>query len=261
MTQAPVVLIHGFGEDHTIWNGIIENLANDFRFLAVKVPGSLSPLPSSGDASMEILAEAIVTEMNDAGIGAATIIGHSMGGYIALALAEKYPEKITALGLFHSTAYADNEEKKETRRKGIRVIKEKGDAAFLKTAVPGLFYQPEKFQHEVEGLIRGADRFAPGALAAYYEGMMNRPDRTQVLKAFDGPVLFIGGRHDKAVPADQLLEQSHLPALSFVDMLEDTAHMGMLEEWRQVVVIIRKFFTGIVNFILPTSNPTIESND
>ena len=89
------------------------------------------------------------------------LIGHSMGGYITLAFAEKYPELLNAFGLFHSTAYADDDAKKETRRKGIEFIKNKGVSAFLKNTTPNLFSEKTKKENPqlVEKLIDHIERF------------------------------------------------------------------------------------------------------
>ena len=119
-----------------------------------------------------------------------------MGGYISLAFAEKYPELLNAFGLFHSTAYADDEAKKEARRKGIEFIKNNGAAAFIKNTTPNLFSEKTKKENPelVEKLVDQSQNFSSEALIQYYEAMIQRPDRTSVLKSFQKPVLFIIGQ-------------------------------------------------------------------
>jgi pimeloyl-ACP methyl ester carboxylesterase len=155
-----------------------------------------------------------------------------MGGYITLAFAEKYPEYLNSFGLFHSSAFPDTEEKKETRKKAIEFIQKKGGYAFLKTSIPGLFTNEYNTSHpdKVNALIDDAKKFTDEALVQYYEAMIARPDRTTVLKTFKHPILFLIGEHDLAVPLQASLQQCYLPAQSHVKILKHSAHMGMWEE-------------------------------
>jgi len=155
-----------------------------------------------------------------------------MGGYITLALVETYPNHISAYGLFHSSSFADTEEKKATRRKGIEYIQEKGSFEFLKTATPNLFSQKSKDEKPelIDQQIALAHNFLPAALVLYYQGMIERPDRTDILRKTTVPVLFIIGQYDAAVPPEDSLKQSHLPEKSYIHLLQNSGHMGMLEE-------------------------------
>jgi len=226
----PVMLVHGFGEAGNVWKEQIPFLQNDYQLIVPDLPGSgRSPLTS--DMSMEGLADVLKTIV-EAEAGALTMIGHSMGGYITLAFAEKYPELLTGFGLFHSSGFADNEEKKATRKKGIEFIQQHGAAAFLKNTTPNLFSPVTKEQNPglIDDFIDELDNFSPEALVSYYEAMMQRPDRTAVLKESKVPVLFILGQHDVAVPFEDGLKQVNLPEKSYIHVLRQSAHMGMLEE-------------------------------
>jgi hypothetical protein len=101
--------------------------------------------------------------------------------------------------------FADTEEKKETRKKGIEFIKQHGAFEFLKTVTPNLFSPNSKLQsrflsgpNSIDRFINSLKDFTPGALISYYEAMMNRPERTSILKNTKNPVLFIAGEHDIA---------------------------------------------------------------
>lgn len=238
-TGNPVVLIHGFAEDGTIWEHEIAALKNNYRLIIPDLPGSGRSALSNeqistgtGIWSMEYFAECIRHILDKEQLTAASIIGHSMGGYIALAFAEKYPDRLTSLGLYHSTAYADNEEKKVTRRRGIEFIRQNGAAKFLEQSTPNMFCEEFKKQHPevVKKIVARYANFAPGALVGYYEAMMARPDRTAVLKNFPRPVLLIAGRYDTAIPIEHCLQQSYMPGLCYFYILEHTGHMGMWEE-------------------------------
>jgi len=232
----PVVLLHGFGEDGNVWNRQIEKLKSENLLIVPDLPGSGQSEKLEGKCTLTDYAEVVKTIVNKEIIkdekSSFVLIGHSMGGYITLAFAEKYPELLNSFGLFHSSAYADTREKIETRKKAIDFINKNGKEAFLKTSVPDLF--AEKTQKErpelIENLLMLANKISAEALIQYYEAMILRPDRTGVLRSFSKPVLFIIGKHDHAVPMQDSLEQSHIPEVSFVHVLQNSGHMGMWEE-------------------------------
>ena len=227
----PVMLLHGFAEDGRIWKQMAARLAETYTVIVPDIPGSgQSGMLADEHAGMDGYAEAINAVLLAEKIEKVVIIGHSMGGYIALAFAEKYPEKLNALGLFHSSAYADDAAKVETRQKAIEFIKQNGAAAFLKTSIPGLFADTEKSKQHIDILLGQGKTFTDAALMQYYESMIARPDRTAVLKQLDKPIFFLMGEHDKAVPFQHSLEQSHIPSLAHIHILRNSAHMGMLEE-------------------------------
>ena len=239
----PVVLVHGFSEDGTVWENQVEYLKNKFQLIIPDLPGSgQSPL-NDANWSMEYFAECIRSILDKENITTVHMIGHSMGGYIALAFADAYPNRLLSLGLFHSTAFADSEEKKTTRRRGIEFIQQNGSAKFLEQSIPNLFSTiTKKEQPEVVGKILARfTNFIGQSLVNYYQAMMARPDRTHVLKNFPRPVLFILGKHDTAVPYEQGLQQCYMPGLSYIHTLEHSAHMGMWEEPALSNVFIEEF--------------------
>ena len=143
----PIILLHGFGEDSKVWEQQISFLQNHFKLIIPDIPGS-GQSECIPNANIETYAHVIqalcdIENKNEP----VSLIGHSMGGYIALAFAEKFPQYLSAFGLFHSSAFADTEEKKETRRKAIDFIKNNGVHAFLKTSTPNLFTQQYQEQH------------------------------------------------------------------------------------------------------------------
>ena len=243
----PVMLLHGFAEDSNIWNYQLEKLKEKFFVIIPDLPGSGKSEILDGKISIEDYAE-VVKAIADAEIikdekNVFTLIGHSMGGYITLAFAEKYPDLLNAFGLFHSTAYADDATKKETRKKGIEFIKNNGAASFLKITTPNLFSEKTRKENPelVEKLIDLSKDFSPEALIQYYEAMIERPDRTSVLKSFNKPILFIIGKKDTAVPLQTSLEQCHLPAVSHIHILQNSAHEGMWEEKEKATEILLHF--------------------
>ncbi|MEO6406566.1 MAG: alpha/beta hydrolase [Ferruginibacter sp.] len=236
-----LVLIHGFAEDSRIWDNLVTELEKVHTLLIPDLPGSGKSGMIPGSPSIADFADCIHGIFVKEQIDSAILIGHSMGGYIALAFAAKYGDKLFALGLFHSSAFADDEAKIATRRKAISVMKEKGAMVFLKTAIPGLFYDKEKSHADIEDLVEKGSQFTAEALIQYYEAMINRPDTTDTLRNLPIPLLLILGKHDPAVPLDQGLKQTHLAAETHLHILKKSAHMGMLEEKVTAIEILLKF--------------------
>jgi pimeloyl-ACP methyl ester carboxylesterase len=271
----PVLFVHGFGENGEVWKNQIEFLKvnhsadeTEFKLIIPDLPGS-GKSEMIDDMSIEGMAEVIKAILDDClqnenintaessktpsfntvkgRTGEVVLIGHSMGGYIVLGFAEKYPEYLKAFGVFHSTAYADNEEKKTARRKGIEFINLYGTFEFLKNITPSLFSSKTKDERPglIDQFIKGLNNFSSTALVSYYEAMMQRPDRTSILKKATAPVLFIIGEQDNAVPLKDSLQQCHLPEKSYIHILHHSGHMGMMEEADISSHILKNFLLEI----------------
>jgi pimeloyl-ACP methyl ester carboxylesterase len=243
----PVMLVHGFGEDQYVWDQQGEKLKERFTLVLPDLPGSggseLNP-----DLSMENLAEALHAVLEAEKMESVAMLGHSMGGYVTLAFAEKYPQLLKVFALVHSTAYAYTEEKKATRRKAIGFIREHGVYEFLKTTNPNLFSERTKQEQPelVDKLVEQYRYMDAAALIAYYEAMINRPDRTSVLKEFNRPILFLAGEHDFTIPYEQVVQQSSLPLVSYLHVLHHSGHMGMWEEPTECNFILEEFIKNNV---------------
>jgi pimeloyl-ACP methyl ester carboxylesterase len=249
-TGKPVVLLHGFGEDGNIWNDLAAKLAENFKVIIPDIPGSGKSEILNDDEkqiSTDDYAKVIMHILNKENVTTCTIIGHSMGGYITLAIAEKYPGILNGFGLFHSSAFADNGEKKQARLKSIEFLKTNDSAAFLKTSIPGLFANKFKQEHPdvIENLVESGNLFSSKALIQYYQAMIDRPERIEVLKQTTLPVLFIIGEKDQAIPLQQSLTQCHLPSTSYVHILPNAGHMGMLEEKELCNNIVISFLNNL----------------
>ncbi len=260
----PVILLHGFGEDSSIWNRQVDFLQQHCKLIVPDLPGTdssqwidvngqwsmvnravnsltidHSPLPPSIDHLADSIYELLLQE----NISSCYLLGHSMGGYITLALAEKYPTLLKGFGLIHSTAFADSEEKKKNRIRGIEMMEQYGGHSFLRTTIPNLF--GEKFKETdstaINQLIEQAKTFSTVSLQAYYYAMMKRPDRSHVLKSNPLPVLFVMGTEDVAAPLNDVLQQSHLPLISYIHILDGNGHMGMWESTDRMNQLLLSF--------------------
>lgn len=225
------MLIHGFTEDRHIWDLLVNAFPERYCWLVPDLPGSGESGFNNDLQSIADFADAVNGIREEEQIRQMGVIGHSMGGYISLALAEKYPETLKGLGLFHSTAYEDRPEKKESRIKSAEFIRKHGAAPYVKQSLPGLFSEHFKSRHpeKIDGQIERYANFNPDSLVQYLDAMRNRKDKTRILKNMEMPALFLMGEEDPAVPLQDALEQCHLPQISYIHVLTDTAHMGMLE--------------------------------
>lgn len=241
-----VVLIHGFGQDGAIWQSLKVVLEKQYKVIIPDLPGTGNLESDITGITMETLAENIKLLLDKEQITLCSMIGHSMGGYISLAFAERYGYHLQRLGLFSSTAYADNNQKKEGRKKTIDFLSRHGTAMYLQQSVPKLF-SPESNENnpaQIREIIQRYSNLSSASLVHYTEAMMNRPDRTAVLEHFAGPVLFIFGEQDTAIPIDQSLRQSHLPEISYIYIGTHSGHMGMLEETGFCIDAVTYFLSG-----------------
>lgn len=237
-----IVLLHGYCESHLIWKNFIEQLSMHYTVIAPDLPGHGESECVGNEHSMEIMAEAIFHLLHQNEIEKCVVIGHSMGGYVALAIAEQYPELIAGLGLFHSTAYADTPEKKEERTRTIQVVNS-DKFSYVTKFVDNLFAEdslhkiPEKI-NQIKDLYKKTP--AEGITAAL-AGMRDRKDRTEVLRQIRKPILFISGKKDKVLPPEKMAPLFLIPALANILILDNTGHMGFIEAERETLFSVDKF--------------------
>jgi pimeloyl-ACP methyl ester carboxylesterase len=227
-----LVLVHGFGEDGSIWENQIEYFKNDYRIIVPDLRGiGQSEIQPDEHLYIESMANDIMLVLEAEATDSCILFGHSMGGYITLAFAEMFPEKLAGFGLIHSTSYADSEEKKTARKKGIEFMQANGSITFLSATIPNLY--GEKFKSSspelLNQLLHKSIEIKKETLIVYYEAMMKRKDRTEVLRNSTCPVFIFIGDEDKAVSPEDALYQSTLPANCQVKLVRGIAHMGMWE--------------------------------
>ncbi|RAU83949.1 alpha/beta fold hydrolase [Pontibacter arcticus] len=238
-----IVFLHGFCESKQVWHEFVKLLQNKFNVILLDLPGHGEHTENISDFSMESMAEDVKAQLDALDVKKLLLVGHSMGGYVSMAFAEKYGSMLKGLCMFHSSALPDTEEKKEARDKSIAYIEKHGVDNFINPFIEPLFYGANraKLKAEIE-MMKDIGKATPkesitGCLAA----MRDRKDRTGVLEKVKFPVLFIFGKEDGAVPMEKALEQCHLPPNSMVNFLGKTGHMGMFERPYETRKAIEKF--------------------
>jgi len=237
----PVILLHGFCESKEMWEFFQKNLSANYRVLCPDLPGfGNSPLPE-GELSIDTVAFSLCRWMKMLNIVDPVVIGHSLGGYVTLGLADQLGKAIKGIGLFHSTALADDEDKVGVRNKTITFLGKFGAEPFVNSFLPQLF--PENKQEEVkeiiDKLLQMARTIATETLIAYTEAMRDRTDRRDVLESFVGSKFFIAGEFDAAIPLEN--SRKHSSWVTHYLELKETGHMGMFEKPNETLVYIDQF--------------------
>lgn len=238
-----IVLLHGLPEKATLWRKVAPALMEKNHLIIPDLPGSgESPLPDS-PLTIELMAEKIQALLSDLGVEKYMLVGHSMGGYVALAMLEKYQQSIHCLAMVHSTPKADTDEKKEQRAKVVDLLRRGGKEEYLKLSTEKLFapeYLKAHPQVFAEQLARAAEMPAEN-LALYNEALAARKDRSHVLEGAQVPVQWILGAEDRIISLDDVLPLVAQPALSFLALYKGVGHLSMIEAPERVVADLNRF--------------------
>ncbi len=243
----PVVLLHGFCETARMWDDFVRHLPG-YRFIRPNLPGAKPSELPAGMLSVEYMAEAVAAVLDACELSGAVVVGHSMGGYVALAFAERHADRLLGLGLFHSHPFADTAEKKEVRDKHIAFVRRNGPIMYAKQLFPTLFAPEwradyrmtlEKLKHEL------AQAYTTEGVVAQLEAMRERPDRSAVLRQLDRPVWILIGEKDEAVPLEMSLAMASLPQEADIHLLPQVGHMGMFTAERQTARLLRSWLRSL----------------
>ncbi len=237
-----VVLIHGFLGSKEIWSSVHPSLSKNYRVIAIDLPGHGASDCFGYVHSMELMAKAIKEILTQLKLKKVTLIGHSMGGYVALAFAELFPDHVRGVCLFHSSSFSDTEEKKKDRTKAIQVVKE-NPKVYVRATVKNLF-ATNNLKHLHDQIIfstKIAIKTSRRGIVACLEGMKDRKSRDIILHFANYPIMMIIGKYDNVLPFQILLNQSELLKYPHILVLENTGHMGFLESPEICIKNLRKF--------------------
>jgi pimeloyl-ACP methyl ester carboxylesterase len=241
-----VVLLHGFLEDLTMWDEFEREFSKKNRVVRIDLLGH-GLTENQGDVhSMEDQAEMVKNVLDELEIDRYVVIGHSMGGYIALALAELYPEDLTGLVLMNSTSLPDSDEKKHNRDRAVEAVKN-NHKSFVRIAIPGLF-APEnrkRLAKKIKEVTEVALRPAPEGIIAALKGMKIRKNRSAVFKNGKYPKLMIVGKQDPALDLQTLIPQTKFPGVETVTF--DDGHMSHIENQNELERNLLQFLERISN--------------
>ena len=225
-----IILLHGFPGSGILWRNIWDELSVLYTVIVPDLPGSgNSPLQgATGISDMAVMIKEIIDQEK---IERALIVGHSMGGYIALAFAKLYPGSTAGLSLVHSTSEADDEEKIKNRKKAIALIQKGGKQAFINQMIPNLFSEATRKAHPeiVEKQATESMEMEEDGMINFYNAMIGREDTTGLLTAVSFPIQWICGLDDNVIPYKKILNKSYKSDINFVSFYANCGHMSMLE--------------------------------
>ncbi|HBS85609.1 MAG: hypothetical protein A2W91_14400 [Bacteroidetes bacterium GWF2_38_335] len=227
----PVVFLHGYLESKEIWNDLITSLKNRFRIIAIDLPGHGKTGVFSDVHTMDFMAEIVKKVLNHLKIQSCYITGHSMGGYVALAFAEKYSEMISGLCLFHSHPFSDGADKKESRLKEVELIENGKKDLIYKVSIPNLYADEnlEKLKDKLQFSMNTAFATPAEGVTAALKGMRARRDKSEVLYKLRNKSFLIIGKKDNLIPCEKLIDLAEKHNLEHA-LLENSGHMGFFEE-------------------------------
>jgi pimeloyl-ACP methyl ester carboxylesterase len=240
---AVIVLLHGYLESSEVWNGFSGKLALSFRVISVDLPGcGLSDV--FGEVhSMEFMAMAIKELFDHLGIIKVFLTGHSLGGYVALAFLELFPDLLSGYCLFHSQPFADTPAAIEKRKREIEIVKMGKKNLMYPDNVMKMFASSnlEKFSDALQRSKNIASRIPGEGIIAVLNGMMIRPSRLTFMEEGKVPCLWILGSMDNYIPYDLIQKQVNLPDNAKIVILANSGHMGFVEEEELSVKIVLDF--------------------
>jgi pimeloyl-ACP methyl ester carboxylesterase len=237
-----LVLLHGFLESMEIWDNFSTELSHEFKVLAIDLPGHGKTEMLADVHTMELMADVVKSVLEHLKIQECVMIGHSMGGYVTLEFASKYPEYLWGIGLFHSTVFADSTEAKQNRDRTMEIVKSDRQG-FIRNFIPDLF-APEnrsRFTSEIRDLKEEASKISKSSIIAALAGMKERRDHQRTASVMDVPVMVIAGKEDQRIPVNKVIEMIALPKHCDVLILSRVGHMGYIEAKEETLEKCRYF--------------------
>ena len=239
-----VVLLHGFLENKTMWNAFIPELSKRNRVITIDLLGHGDTECLGYVHSMEDQADMVHAVLRDLKIRKAILIGHSMGGYAALAFAELYAENVKGIVLLNSTARADSTERKTNRDRAIAAVKQ-NYTAFVRMSIANLFSEKNReiLLDEIENVKKEALKTPLQGIVASLEGMKIRKDREVLLHFGTFPMLLVLGKQDPVLNYDEnrnQIEKTKLQLVTFPD-----GHMSHIENREELMIVLVDFLKRV----------------
>ncbi len=242
-----IVLLHGYLERGKIWQAFTNLFPKGFRFIVPDLPGHGASGSWGRVHTMDELASAVKAILEAEGIAKVFLAGHSMGGYVCMAFADLFPDRLLGYALVHSTPFADTEEKRENREREISLVLCGKKRQIVLVNIPKAFASEnlDRMSTQVESLKQMALKSPDKGMIALLNGMKERPDRTDVLKNPDLPLLLIGGMKDNYIPVEVFKKLASLAPHARALHLEESGHMGFMEEPELVVREFTDFLKAV----------------
>ncbi len=239
-----MVFLHGFLENRKMWSEVLAALPKKYRCISLDLPGHGESDNLAYVHSMEEMAEVVKALLDHLKIRRAIIVGHSLGGYVALALADAYPDMLKGMVLMNSTARADGEERKHNRDRAINLVK-RNYKSYVRNSIPMLFrpVNRKKYHRALKEIKLEALQTSPQGIVAALEGMKIRIDREVILNFAPYPILFVASKKDPVLPWAQLEEQFFHEAVEPLVLSE--GHMSHIENFPELLAGLKQFLAKV----------------
>lgn len=236
-----VIFLHGFLENKHMWRPLIETFANDYRVIAIDLLGHGKTGCMGYIHRMEDQAEIVYQVLHHLKISKATFVGHSMGGYVCLALAHSSPSLFQGLALLNSTAKADSPERVLNRDRAIAAVKQNHNN-FVRLSIANLFSENnrEKLAPIIESVKSEALQTPVQGIIAALEGMKIRTDFEDLLATFTFKTLIVLGKKDPVLPFEDQKQDFKNHNINFV--IFDDGHMSHIENKEALTLALQAFF-------------------
>jgi pimeloyl-ACP methyl ester carboxylesterase len=243
----PVLLLHGYLESAEVMLPIARSLPAGYQIWIPDIPGHGKSDNLHGEPSLEAWASAFHDFMTEQKIRNYVVAGHSMGAYLALAMAELFPKNIIAIAILHSNPFPDSDQKKDIRRREIGLVREGHLGSIVSVAIPKLYspHNLDDFLREIEISQAVAMKTPVEGIAYALTAMAARPDRSAILKRPGLPALIIAGRHDQLMDISNLYDFHSSEKTCELHILEKSGHMGFIEEPEVFATIFRRWLDQI----------------
>lgn len=240
-----LVLLHGLLQNLDVWSSYVLSYMHRLRVITIDLPGHGLTDTFCDVHTTDFMARIVKEVLNACGVEHCVMAGHSLGGYVALAFAEKYPFSLRGLGLINSHAMADNDAHRAAREEVCRKV-EVNRAGYILDFIPSLFDDSRRaaLSKDIKDLTDQCLETTAASIVAAQRGMAQRPSRIGVLQQLDVPVYFIYGKNDPRIPVELALTQTLLPRRAEVLLMDDVAHMAFIEEREYVKPRLLNFVTG-----------------
>lgn len=237
-------MLHGFLENKSMWDYFVEEFSKKFRVITIDLLGHGQTDSLGYVHTMEDNADLVHAILAELKIRKAIFAGHSMGGYVALAFAELYPENVKGLALINSTSRADSDEKKENRDRAIKAVKQ-NHTNFVRLSIANLFSENnrEKLSEEIENVKTDALKTPLQGIVASLEGMKIRKDREVILHFAPYPILLVLGKNDPVLNYNDSLDQIENTAVKLVSF--NDGHMSHIENRDELLKELSLFLKSI----------------
>lgn len=238
-----IVLLHGYLEAKEVWELLTGHLSERYRIIAIDLPGHGDSGIVSDVHTMEMMAGAVHEVIEKEKCGRVIVAGHSLGGYVALAYAELYPDLLSGFVLFHSHPHADSSEAIEKRKREIAIV-EAGRKNLMYPSNVSMMFAEKNLSRMPEAVARMeliASHCPDKGIISVLRGMMSRPSRVHVIEEGSVPLLWILGRHDLYFTPEKALGDVVIPDSCKVVIMEDSGHLGFIEEPDHSAAIIALF--------------------